>query len=192
MFDRGASTWYRKRSSPRRRGRHSGLTSLTVLVWIAVFAAYGLFVATPSHFAAWRSYVPQPDRPQVSVYTPSPGGPGEAPLQLCRGRAQQSCVLDGDTIRYRGSTVRLADIDAPETREPQCASEAELGRRATLRLLDLVNAGPFEVVRSGGRDSDVYGRQLRRVERDGRSLGGVLVAEGLARQWDGARRSWCG
>jgi micrococcal nuclease len=48
------------------------------------------------------------------------------------------------------------------------------------------------VVRSGLRDEDRYGRKLRTIERDGRSLGDVLVAEGLARPWDGARRSWCG
>jgi endonuclease YncB( thermonuclease family) len=37
-----------------------------------------------------------------------------------------------------------------------------------------------------------YGRKLRILVRNGRSLGDTLVAEGLARRWDGARRSWCG
>ncbi len=113
-------------------------------------------------------------------------------FQLCAGTYQQNCVIDGDTIRHEGVKIRLADIDAPETFEPKCASEAELGRRATRRLLVLMNAGPFEVVRSGFRDRDAYGRELRVIERGGRSLGDVLVAEGLARRWDGARRSWCG
>jgi micrococcal nuclease len=111
---------------------------------------------------------------------------------LCVRAQQQSCVIDGDTIRYGGMTIRLADIDAPETRSPSCPSEAALGRQATERLLELINAGPFEVVRTGLRDEDRYGRKLRTVERAGRSLGDVLVAEGLARPWDGARRSWCG
>lgn len=171
------------KARPQRRRRHrrtGGLTSFTVMVWVGIIAAYVLFLAPPSNFAAYRVHTP----------TPSSSAVGEV-LQLCSG-GQQSCVLDGDTLRYRGSTIRLADIDAPETRAPQCASEAELGRRATQRLLELVNAGPFEVVRAGSRDVDVYGRQLRRVERDGRSFGAVLVAEGLARPWDGARRSWCG
>jgi endonuclease YncB( thermonuclease family) len=101
-------------------------------------------------------------------------------------------VIDGDTIRYRGLTIRLKDIDAPETHEPKCPSELALGRRATDRLLELINAGPFEVVYTGGRDQDRYGRKLRAIERSGRSLGEDLVAEGLARRWDGARRSWCG
>ena len=111
---------------------------------------------------------------------------------LCGGRVWERCVVDGDTVRHHGRTIRLADIDAPETREPGCASEAALGRRATLRLLQLMNGGPFRVMPAGGRDHDIYGRDLRIVTRDGRSLGDTLVAEGLARRWDGARRSWCG
>jgi len=111
---------------------------------------------------------------------------------LCAGTQQQSCVVDGDTIRYGGVKIRLADIDAPEVFSPSCASEAALGRQATERLLQLINAGPFQVVQSGWRDEDRYGRKLRVITRDGRSLGAVLVAEGLARRWDGARRSWCG
>ena len=43
-----------------------------------------------------------------------------------------------------------------------------------------------------GRATDRYGRQLRVVTRGGRSLGDVLVAEGLARPWEGSRRPWCG
>jgi endonuclease YncB( thermonuclease family) len=117
---------------------------------------------------------------------------GHGRFVLCIGAQQQSCVVDGDTIRYGGVRIRLADIDAPEVFSPQCASEAVLGRRATERLLELINAGPFEVVQRGRRDEDRYGRKLRVIARDGRSLGATLVAEGLARPWDGARRSWCG
>jgi micrococcal nuclease len=88
--------------------------------------------------------------------------------------------------------IRLADIDAPETRDYKCASEAALGKRATQRLLDQMNAGPFTVVNADGPDEDVYGRKLRIIERGGRSVADALVAEGVARRWDGARRSWCG
>ncbi len=111
---------------------------------------------------------------------------------LCALAPGQDCVIDGDTIRYGGVSIRLEDIDAPETHRPRCAAEAALGRRATLRLLELVNAGPFELVQTGVRDEDRYGRKLRVLARDGRSLADTLIAEGLARPWDGARRSWCG
>jgi endonuclease YncB( thermonuclease family) len=86
--------------------------------------------------------------------------------------------------------VRVADIDAPETHPPRCRREAELGARATRRLAELMNAGPFEM-RMVGRDADRYGRPLRVLTRKGRSLGDQLVAEGLARTWEGRRRPWC-
>ena len=126
------------------------------------------------------------------VERPAQGVAGGGDFHLCASAHQQNCVVDGDTIRYGGVKIRLADIDAPEVFSPQCASEAALGQRATQRLLQLINAGPFELVRSGSRDADRYGRKLRVIERDGRSLAATLVAEGLARPWDGARRSWCG
>jgi endonuclease YncB( thermonuclease family) len=135
------------------------------------------------------------------------GGSGNAPIpavlrprlavraetfQRCLGWRMKNCVIDGDTIRYRGVTIRLADIDTPELFSPKCASEAARGQRATERLLELINAGSFDLVPSGSRDQDRYGRKLRILVRNGRSLGDTLVAEGLARRWDGARRSWCG
>jgi len=111
---------------------------------------------------------------------------------VCTGAGQPDCVIDGDTIRYGGVRIRLEDIDAPEVFSPKCASEAALGQRATDRLEELINAGPFQVVQAGRRDEDHYGRKLRVLMRDGRSLGDILIAEGLARPWDGSRHSWCG
>lgn len=111
---------------------------------------------------------------------------------LCRMPLQRNCVIDGDTIRHDGIKVRLSDIDAPEISSPRCASEAAAGHRAKARLLELINAGPIRLVHRSGPDTDRYGRKLRVVERNGRSLGDILVAEGLVRHWSGGRRSWCG
>ena len=116
---------------------------------------------------------------------------GNGAFTLCVRASQENCVIDGDTIRYGGIKIRLEDIDAPEVFSPRCASEARLGQRAAERLLHLMNSGPFQLV-SGERDEDRYGRKLRTIERGGRSVGDVLVAEGLARRWEGGRRSWCG
>ncbi|MBX9454735.1 MAG: thermonuclease family protein [Rhizobium sp.] len=104
---------------------------------------------------------------------------------------RSNCVIDGDTFYFGATKVRISDIDAPETHPPRCAREADLGDRATRRLVQLLSAGAFQLVRAD-RDIDRYGRQLRIVVRDGRSLGKVLVAEGLARPWTGKRRPWCG
>jgi len=106
----------------------------------------------------------------------------------CSGSVRLNCVVDGDTFYLAGRKVRIADIDAPETHPSRCSAEATLGSRATSRLLALLNAGPFELKGSG---QDRYGRDLRTVVRDGRSLGGILVAEGLARPWTGRRLPWC-
>lgn len=99
-------------------------------------------------------------------------------------------VIDGDTFRYGGETIRIAGIDAPEVRPANCLREAQLGAKASARLDELLHAGPFEMV-PVARDEDKYRRKLRRVTRDGRPLGEVLIAEGLARPLEGARRSWC-
>lgn len=98
--------------------------------------------------------------------------------------------MDGDTVWIDGAKIRIADIDAPETHPSRCPREARLGRNATLRLVELLKAGPFEM-RTVGRATDRYGRKLRVNSRGGRSLGEALVAEGLARRWDGRRRPWC-
>lgn len=111
---------------------------------------------------------------------------------LCKRSNRTNCIVDGDTIHYNGVSIRLEGIDAPETHRFKCESERALGMRATMRLLELVNAGPFEIVQQGRRDTDKYGRKLRALERNGRSLGDILIAEGLARRWDGRRHSWCG
>lgn len=110
----------------------------------------------------------------------------------CFNSSQSNCVVDGDTIRYQGVRVRFSDIDTPETRTPKCASEAALAEEATQRLVELINSGSLSLENSDGRDEDRYGRKLRIVKINERSVGDTLIAEGLARRWDGARRSWCG
>ena len=99
--------------------------------------------------------------------------------------------MDGDTFFMNGESIRVADIDAPETHPPRCTYEAKLGQRATHRLRELLSSEPFEV-KSYERDTDRYGRKLRIVARDGESIGGMLVTEGLARPWIGKRAPWCG
>lgn len=113
-----------------------------------------------------------------------------ASFGLCHTGGGTNCVVDGDTFWIDGQKVRIADIDAPETHPPRCAEEADLGERATLRLQALLNAGPVTLA-PADRDTDRYGRLLRIVERDGRSIGDQLVDEGLARHWTGRRLPWC-
>ena len=92
----------------RRRRRRSRLPYLSLLAWISVLVA------------GYAAVAPGPTRLGI----------GSA-LDLCQGPRQHDCVIDGDTIRYGGSTIRIEDIDAPETFEPRCLAEQRLGRRAT-------------------------------------------------------------
>jgi Staphylococcal nuclease homologue len=164
-------------SNRSKRQRKSVVATIRPLVLIGVLTplcvseGLGLDI-----FSAWNRFA---------------GTSGEH-LTLCGRWVQSQCVVDGDTIHYAGLKIRLEDIDAPETLQYKCEAELARGKRATNRLLELINAGPFEVVNRSGQDEDRYGRKLRTIERDGRSLGEILIAEGLARRWDGRRGGWCG
>ncbi|MFC3722024.1 thermonuclease family protein [Neoaquamicrobium sediminum] len=101
-------------------------------------------------------------------------------------------IWDGDTFRIgfgSGSErVRLADIDAPEI-EGKCAYERELARRSQLRLAELLSGRPIVIVRQG---QDRHGRTLAILSIASGNVGGILVREGLARNWHGRREPWCG
>jgi micrococcal nuclease len=149
---------------------------------LAAFTAVFLF-GLPT---GWAIDLPRPE--QVAS-----GADREAArFGLCggMGSAGGNCVIDGDTFWYGGEKIRIADINTPETSEPECAREAQLGAAATGRLHALLNEGAF-TLEPIDRDRDQYGRLLRTVTRDGESLGAVLVDEGLAEEWQGYRGSWC-
>ncbi|WGR90719.1 thermonuclease family protein (plasmid) [Bradyrhizobium sp. ISRA443] len=113
-----------------------------------------------------------------------------ATFPFCGEGGRITCVVDGDTFWLEGAKIRIADIDAPELSPPRCEAERQKGEAAKYRLRELLSAGPFSLV-SGARDVDRYGRKLRTVTRQGRSIGETLVQEGLARRWDGSRHPWC-
>lgn len=153
------------------------------------FAAITLIpLVSLSALALWpRAGEAQGTRP------PPPAAEHRALFPLCAGPARVTCVVDGDTLWLRGTKIRIADIDSPEISRPRCPREAMLGRQATERLRQLLNAGPFTLLPPpDGRSEDRYGRQLRIVHRGGESLGEMLVKEGLAARWGGPRPRWCG
>lgn len=103
-------------------------------------------------------------------------------------------VIDGDTFALDGQTIRIANIDAPETMKARCDAEFRLGMLAKERLKELLGAGAIVVTPGDPRDGrtrDQYGRLLAVVSAGGRDVGLVLVEEGLARRWTGHRRPWC-
>lgn len=158
---------------PRPRRPRRGLLSTPLPLLAALLLLGGLF---------WAMLEEVTPPPLASV----PSGPAD--FGLCSGSSQSNCVIDGDTLRVGGETIRLADVHAPEIFDPECPLEEKLGRRAARRLSDLVSGRPFTMKKIGTRDVDHYGRSLRVLTRDGRSLGDTLVFEGLASKQD---RSWC-
>ena len=119
----------------------------------------------------------------------------DATFTMCGLGRAHACVVDGDTIKLGQRKVRMLGIDAPETVEPRCEEERALGREASRRLLDLLNSGPVWLITTAERDHDDYGRDLRRIEvvtGTGRlAIGDILVREGLAARYDGAKADWC-
>lgn len=100
-------------------------------------------------------------------------------------------IVDGDTVRAGGETVRLMGYDTPESgSRAQCPAEARLARRATERLRGLAVRGLD--LRRHGRDR--YGRTLAEAfTPDGRPVAQIMVAEGLAHPYNGRgpRGGWC-
>lgn len=154
------------------------------LIAFALFAAFAGMSLSPGASAMLTSAIAD-IRPAVAPATSVQHFP------LCGSGKRINCVVDGDTFYFRGEKIRVADINTPEVSQPKCATEARLGAEATRRFQALLNAGPVEVRRAGARDEDRYGRKLRTVHRNGRSLGDTLVAEGLAHPWRGRKEDWC-
>ena len=93
-------------------------------------------------------------------------------------------VVDGDTLRVSVGGVteplRIIGIDAPELRYDECYAQAGASRMQSLvQSKDVrIAADPTQA------DRDVYDRLLRHVfTEDGRSVGHMMVLEGLAEEY---------
>lgn len=116
-----------------------------------------------------------------------------APYRGASADCRLGYVYDGDTVELlcgpEKRTARLQGFDTPETKDPRCPEEAALGRKATDRLRALVKQGEVQVFFLG---HDKHGRDLVTLTVAGRDVGGVLIAEGLARNYlGGSRAGWC-
>jgi micrococcal nuclease len=163
----------------RRLRRHRRVSPGAMLVLLAILGGVGYLALANSGATSSNSH-----QNVKSIWK-------SERFAACGYLSRTNCVIDGDTFLLDGEKIRIADIDAPETGGAQCGAEAELGARATRRLRDLLNEGPFELRNYESRDRDRYGRKLRIVVRNGTSIGDRLVAEGLARRWTGRRMPWC-
>lgn len=110
-------------------------------------------------------------------------------FSMC-GRDKVTCVVDGDTIWLQGVNLWLESYDTPEPYNDICGGQAEiaLAKRASARLLQLLNGNAF-TLETGGEDR--YGRVLATVRISGTDVGDILIAEGLARKWPNGAEFWC-
>lgn len=126
----------------------------------------------------------------------SVAGPASATsLEMCGNRpntADKTCVVDGDTLWLNGENIRLKDFDTPEPQTQICggAAEVALAHRASARLLDLLNGNEWTIDRFG-YDNTSSRRTLATIRINGRDVGDILIAEGLARRWPNGREFWC-
>lgn len=114
---------------------------------------------------------------------------------MCGNRpntADKTCVVDGDTLWLQGENIRLKDFDTPEPQTQICggAAEVALARRASTRLLELLNGNDWTIERFG-HDSTSSRRTLATIRINGRDVGDILIEEGLARRWPDGQEFWC-
>lgn len=110
-------------------------------------------------------------------------------------------VVDGDTIAYKGKTIRILGINAPELHRV-CAEEMTLGKQAKAHAAGLVDGAKtvravfqYRKRRDGKvvRDTDKYGRFLAQISLDREDWAGLMIEAKLALPWDGKgpKPSWC-
>jgi micrococcal nuclease len=107
---------------------------------------------------------------------------------VASARKDDIFVIDGDTFSMGGQRIRIAGIDAPETRPPRCMEEARLGLAATQKLRELLASGTVTV---SGTTHDKYGRDVREVRVNGQDVGEAMISAGVAREYGSGRRPWC-
>lgn len=133
------------------------------------------------------------------VVIPKPK-PAVIKFEICpRGKKRTStttCVVDGDTIWLRGRNIRLKDFDTPETHQSFCTeksastgAERQLGKKATARLIELLNGNQWTIESFGGDRSGK--RRLATIRINGRDVGDILISERLAREWPDGEETWC-
>ena len=111
-------------------------------------------------------------------------------------------ATDGDTVKLRTPwvdtpfaimSIRINGVDTPESRYPlaKCREELEAGKQAT--AFARAAMPPGTVIRFGLTGHDKYGRLLGPVILpDGADYGSALIGQGLARPYNGGKKSsWC-
>lgn len=109
----------------------------------------------------------------------------------CGRSGLNNCIAESGVFWHDKTAVRLADVDVPSAESARCDAERQRGFRAKVRLRELLDAGPFDLVLSDSGDREQSGAKLRVAMRGGKSIGDQLVQEGLAQPKGGRFTNWC-
>ena len=124
----------------------------------------------------------------LSSYDPVAAAAQSKRFGQCYNTEGPNCVLDGETIRVGGVKIQIAGLDAPQIQDAHCAAERNRGIDASVRLADLLNSGAVTV---GDPTRDEYGREVRKVQVDGRDVSEAMIESDAAGAYHGERRNWC-
>jgi len=101
-------------------------------------------------------------------------------------------VVDGDTIKWNGESVRLLGIDTPELSKPKCAKELELAKAAKDAMILLLDPSQHPSLRFVGK-RDKYGRKLVHAYSNHKPVAEIMISRGLAVAYfgRGPHKDWC-
>ncbi len=173
---------------------------------LALAMVAGLLAVAVGWLAAERGFGPfaQPKPPLPKIVTGAPLTGAASSAEAISPK--EITVIDGDTIRARGRTIRLVGFDAPESGLlARCPHERELAQRATAQLQSLVAGGSLELRMvlcacapgTEGTQTCNYGRACGQLLAYGRDVGATMIQYRLARSYVcgatscPARGSWC-
>ena len=117
------------------------------------------------------------------------GAPPVQAQQFGRCDGSADCVVDGETIRMAGETVKIAGMYAPQIEGAHCVGEQQRGAKALERLTQILNSGKVTL---GGPVRAADATTRRAVLVDGHDVAAAMIASGLVREDDGDRHGWCG
>jgi len=149
-------------------------------IWLGI-AGVGLFAVAIAVVTLGFSVISAPDAGASAAaaaaarFGPCEGGP--------------NCVVDGETIRMAGQTVRIAGIDTPPLQSAKCPQQELVAAQAIQKLTGLLNSGKV-TLGTPVRQSD--GELRRPVLVDGKDVAPTMIDAGVAEPSGSLQGSGCG